>query len=50
MAVGTRKKAKPRNQKSDMRKALKHRLAVQYVKGQRSGIRRATRAAMGDDD
>ena len=50
MAAGTRKKVKPRNQKSDMQKALKHRLAVKYVTGQRSGNKRAIRAAMSEDD
>ena len=45
-----KKSAKPKSSKSDMRSALKRRLAMKYVKGQRSGGRRATRAAMGDDD
>ena len=48
--ASTKKAAKPKSSKSDMRSALKRRLAMKYVKGQRSGGRRATRAAMGDDD
>ena len=50
MAASTRKQIKPRNKKSDMRKTLKHRLAVKYVTGQRSVGKRATRAAMSEDD
>ena len=48
--ASTRKSAKPKSSKSDMRSALKRRLAMKYVKGQRSGGRRATRAAIGVDD
>ena len=48
--ASTKKTVKPKSSKSDMRSAFKRRLAMKYVKGQRSGGRRATRAAMGDDD
>ena len=48
--ASTKKSVKPKSSKSDMHSALKRRLAMKYVKGQRSGGRRVTRAAMGDDD
>ena len=50
MASTKRKTTQKKNNRSDMRRAMKHRLAVSYVKGQRAGGKRAVRAAMGDDD
>ena len=50
MAAGTKKQTKQKSSRSDMRTALKRRLAMKYVKGQRSGGKRAIRAAMGEDD
>tara|TARA_R100001082_G_scaffold111211_1_gene94092 strand:+ start:4064 stop:4216 length:153 start_codon:yes stop_codon:yes gene_type:complete len=50
MASTRRKPAQKKNTRSDMRRAMKHRLAVSYVKGQRAGGKRAVKARMGDDD
>jgi hypothetical protein len=50
MASTSRKPIKNKNNKSDVRRAMKHRLAVSYVKGKRAGGRRAVRTAMDADD
>ena len=50
MASIRKKPANKKNTRSDMRRAMKHRLAVSYMKGQRAGGKRAIKAHMGDDD
>ena len=50
MANTGRKPLKNTNKKSDVRRVMKHRLAVSYVKGKMAGGRRAVRAAQGDND
>ena len=50
MASTRKKPTQKKNTRSDMRRAKKHRLAISYMKGQRTGGKRAVEARMGDDD